>query len=514
MSDTNENNEPEGTSEIDADSPAKKKVAKKKVAKKKVAKKKVTKKKVAKKKVAKKKVAKKSGPTGPFDILGAQGELWETTMEQLKEAASERAAPLEFKRMRDLRQEIIPLDHLAMQFLVGSKGIPARSIILIIGREGIGKSTMGHLILGSAMRNAGCPCLSIYWKIKPFLPDRAIRAYSNVPEQASIMLDRVMSVGVSTFAMLVSTIEMWVKKARTIVPKEQGLFIMVDNWAKFLADAEAKGHVDWGRHGKSDAKGNAPTGKEIGTGSKLGTSQFAHAWTEFLGHFLPTNNVTMLIVVDQNDKLTMSEGGAPTQQQATRMSPTAQDLRNPTHKGGRALRQTASVVLISTPVGVVTDSRGFRGTKVAWRSHKSNLSQDGRQIEIELRKDHTVYDAPGYIDPAWHMDEFLARLLVSKNLLGLSVLKNRYTSAVLGVMSVTDVEVSQKLHARPDLMEQVGNYFKINGYTNIVDTLAHGPEMPEQVLGEEDPDSDSAIAAAFMGAVEYESIDEEEVDIE
>lgn len=450
-----------------------------------------TKKTATKKAAAKKAPAKKRGPktagfTGGFDILSPSGlERRDAVMDDLRKISERRKTkPTNFKTMAEVRSILIPLDHFALQYVLGSRGIPFGSFVQLLGGSGLGKSTLGHYILGASMRHCKGPALSIQWKAKPFLADRTLRTLSSSPEQARLMLDAMDQSAVSTLGQMEIAVDDYIKVWRKNhkLPMGIPITILVDNASKLLNSSEAHGKVEWGDHMKDS---NVRGAKETGGGSNMEHAKWFEAWTRKLGDQLPENNVTMIVVLDQKDEVDMSQGGG-----GISLPKSTVDLFNNTHRGGSAIRQMSVSAVNFAGGGIIKDptSNVERGKTVRLRVSKNCVGAEGRRLEMELRSDHRRFDRPGYLDPALHYDKFLADFFASNGHFGTVSNRGRFTSSALGVVEATDVELSWAFHTRPDLVMELGSQLRMEGYYDIVDRLLEDYATPthEEEQGKEE----------------------------
>lgn len=373
--------------------------------------------------------------------------------------------------MADMQQEFIPVDHFLMQYLLDSYGFPLQSFTQLIGDSKLGKTTMGHYILGCAVRKLGCPVLAIHWGVKPFLRDRALRTYSANPHQAAQIAGIIDVETVSTLDQMEEALNRWVTKWREVgkIPTAVPLVVMIDNITKYLSKEEAAGVVNWGDYLKDAQKKKK---KETGGGSNFSSAKWFHAWTRKLADLVATQNVTVLTVADQNDDIDMggaSGGGGMT------LSEKVATLYNDTHRGGRGMKQIAASRLIFGRDKLIKNSnQSNRGVLVNLRNAKSNFGADERKIQAELRLDHAAYDVPGhYLDPAWHMDEAMGLWFANEGYFGTTIARGKFTSEPLGVFSASPEELSIAFHGNTELRQELGELLRIQGYFSVVDKIVN-----------------------------------------
>jgi len=438
---------------------------------------------MAKKKSAKKKEPKKAArskgkkvlaESRDFSVLSkAGGEQVREVQTRLAAMVSHEKKPMRFLPLSQMHQSLIPIDHFYVQLLLKSKGIPMGSYVNIIGRESAGKSTFGYYILGCAMRHRNARVLALHWDQKPFYPDRAMRAFSSNPEHAQLMMDNTTVGMVSSFEQMQDYMSAFVKEHRVVskLPLEIPIVIMMDNWSKLLTDGEAKGRVDFGK-ARVDPKAPVKI-KEVGSGTNLGHSKFASDWSRHLGAWQRSQNVSIITINDQTEKINMQKVMPGRPNPEAMQSDLTKSLRNKTHRGGRSLHQHANLELIMD-VGssdVKGDGGAVRGKTIWFRNAKSDFSADGYVVSMELRRDHTQFDRPGYLDPAWHMDEGLATYLLENKYYGLTLNRKRFTSLELEVMNGTALDVSCAFHKDPIKLMTLGRELQMRGYGDSIENL-------------------------------------------
>jgi hypothetical protein len=430
----------------------------------------------ATKKTTKKKVAVKrperSAVAQSFNILSPDGVRVRSSVIEALKAQSERTPtrPTSFRSMADMQQEFVPVDHFLMQYLLDSYGFPLQSFTQIIGDSKLGKTTMGHYVLGCAVRRLGCPVLAIHWGVKPFLRDRALRTYSSNPHQAQQIAGIIDVETVSTLTQMEEALNRWVTKWREVgkIPTAVPLVVLIDNITKYLSPEESAGVVNWGTYMKDKEKKKK---KDTGGGSNFSSAKWIHAWTRRLADVMATQNVTVLTVADQNDDIDMgaSGGGGMT------LSEKVATLYNDTHRGGRGMKQMAASRLIFGRDALVKNTdQTNRGVNVNIRNAKSNFGADERKIRAELRVDHGAFDVPGYyLDPAWHMDESMGLWFADKGYFGTTISRGKFTAEPLGVFNASPEELSIAFHGNAALKQELGELLRIQGYFSVVDKIVN-----------------------------------------
>lgn len=399
-----------------------------------------------------------------FDILSSQGTIAKAAVtESLRRMAERRKLkPTSFRTLSDIQQDIVPVDHFYLQYLLDCVGYPLGGFIQIIGDSRLGKSTFGHYLLGCAMRHRRCPTLAIHWAVKPFLPDRAYRTMSSDPRQAQLMVERTDQSAVATLAEMEQACYDWVQVWRQDLklPLSIPLVILVDNASKYLSNEEAAGFVEWSDWQSAKQKKKL---KETGGGSNFTSAKFFQAWTRRCGDWCPKNNVTIIAVCDQNDDIDMSQGGGVV------MAEKHATLYNDTVRGGRGMKQVSILRLIFGYDSQQKVGDRLTGINVNFRCAKSSYGADERRIRGELRNDHSRYDRPGvYLDPAWHFDRDMSKWFADEGFLGTTANQGRYSSDLIGVTSSAPEQFSIAFHQNPELVKQLGSQLRIQGHFDVV----------------------------------------------
>jgi RecA/RadA recombinase len=455
----------------------------KKVSKKAV--KKVSKKAV--KKVAKKATEKREVKSEIRDVMDPSFDF----VGQMKEAlalveARTKNKSTHFVSYSEIQSSMVPFGHFLMQWLFGSYGIPSASVVDIIGAEHLGKSTNLMTWMGWAQLS-GCPILVQLSESKPLTPDRVRRCMSTDPEKAEMMLENISVEKIHSLDHSVEAMEKFVKLCREGAPhvgvdplfpdKTKPIVIGVDSWSKFMSKGEAVGVYNYG---DNLSEANKKKAKAIGEASNLGHSQHAAAWCRRLPYWLSENNVIVIMVHHQNDKIDMSGAGL-----ASYMSADASALYNKTKIGGRALNQNAAMQVILARKGLVKDgSNNPIGTCIKMRADKNSYGPANRVIEYNLINEMNK-DTENYLQSALDLDEGLCNLFVDKKILGTTVKSKRYSSKALGIEGATASEFSAMFHADKLLMAEVGKQLNITGYSDVVDQIKEEMELlsPEEDTG-------------------------------
>ena len=420
-----------------------------------------------------------------FNVLDEEnGDLVEKTREALHSVQSRRKnQPTGFCRMADIQRSMIPYRHFYLQWALGSYGMKEGSMLEIIGKKHTGKSTLAFWLMGGAM-HAGVPCYLQEAENKELTLDWSGRALHQNRKVAQLMLDRL---GVDrTFSLEQMNQQMmdWVNLirgripgAKKVVPLDTPVLMTVDTMSKLMDQAQAAGFHDYGKNMDADAKKKK---KNPGEGSHLGFSKFLHDMCDRLPYVQHSNNMSMLIVSQQNDKVDMAGG-------ASYMSADAADLYNETVRGGQAIGQNAGVRLIVAYSRLVKNTNGDKiGFTSKMRVAKNSYGPKERVIEYDILYDKHD-DTDTLMSPSVDFDRAMCDWMAENGHLETTVSAKRYSSPVLGVERVTAREFSRAFHANTRVRTFLGRTLGIAGYDDVIDEIVEEtpvapPEPPPVVI--------------------------------
>lgn len=450
--------------------------------------KKAAKKKVAEKKVAAAQTAPASGDTSSvqlppnmirpkgysFNILSDDRDVTEGMSAVLASMVSRRKnQTINFNRMIDVRQYMMPLDSFYMQWALGIYGIPEGSLLEIIGAEGLGKTTLVFKILGGAMA-AGCPALYVEAEGKQLPAHRVMRALHTNPTVAVKMLQRLRRDRANSLEHMAQIIEDYVAAARgrvtlkdadSVVPIDTPLVIAVDPWSKLMNPDEAAGFYEYGDNMSAAKKARF---KKTGQGSNLGHAKWAHAWTRRLSYMMQHDNVILVLVHHQNDDIDMSGGGFG----GFVLPESYKNLNNKTHLGGRAFNQTAAVQLILADGGGVkgSDRKTLVGKKVNVNVAKNSFGPDKRKFSYIINT-HTDSDTPAYLTPALSFDETTAKWMAEEKLIGTRVNGELYSCDSLDISGADAEYFMATFNSNETVKINLGGMLGIEGYVDTVERV-------------------------------------------
>lgn len=423
---------------------------------------------------------------GGFNVLEMGDKLVEQTKESLLDLRkNKKNIPTTLRSLKEIRNQMIPFTHFGKNILFSSYGYQPKTLMEVMGGEGLGKTTLLCNIFGEALLN-NCPCLLVNTESKWLNEYRTKRALSSDKELSDKMYQALHVDEAFELRQLVHTIETWVDSMRhknqTVVPGNIPLVIGVDTLSKVMSPGEALGFYNYSDY-MSEA--NLKKAKELGDSSNLEFAKLMHLWSRRLPSWLSQNNVFLIFNSHQNQKVNMTSFGAGFNQES------GAGL-NKTKIGGNASNQNTLSQLILKYTGMVKNtSKEVIGKEIVARIVKNTNGADHKELKYILKTQHST-DTSNYQEPALDFDEGTATYIAEKGFFGTTVSKKRFSSDVLGVRNVTAKDFMVELHKRNDLLDQLGSNLEFTGYVRSPEVTVQSPEPDVQEQPETDPlDSDT-----------------------
>ena len=389
--------------------------------------------------------------TKTFDLLDD-----ESYVDQVKDAmltiASKRKGHTNIDSYENVRKEHLEfVDNVYLQHCLGMKGLPYGTLIELIGQDGVGKTSLVWTIAGYAM-SQNSPFLLVESEGKSMDKSRVKRCVSSNPAIAEAMVKKAMLVNAVSILSAAEQMEDWVKVQREVVrvPKDIPLVCAVDSFSKLMAPKEAAGR-EYYEEVSSNKK--AKSLQELGEGTNFEHSKYAQKWCRTLPSWLEQNNVILLIVSHQNQKVDMGFGGGSF----------GGDSYNRTKIGGVAFNQNASLQLIVTREGFLLHNGEKVGEKIKVTIAKNSYGPAGGIIRYELISRPSL-DTETYQQPSLFFDNTTAEWFALQNILGTTVSRKRYSCDALDAESLTGHEFCKKLYEHPEILTKLGVDQNILGY--------------------------------------------------
>jgi RecA/RadA recombinase len=408
-----------------------------------------------------------------FDLL-SDGDYASQVKEAMMTMASKRKAQVVVDSYGNVSKSHVELlDNVYFQHCIGMKGLPHGTLIEVIGQDGIGKTSLVLHMAGFAMRQ-NSPFLLIESEAKPMDKRRVMRCLSTNPELSETLVNRLLISPTNSILEAVDQLEDWVTIQRETVgvPLDTPLVCAIDSFSKLMAPKEAECRVHY-QGVASDKK--SKTLKELGEGTNFEHSKYAQKWCRTLPAWLERNNVILIVVSHQNQKVDMGFGGGFV----------TGDTYNRTKIGGNAFNQNAALQLILTREGYLIQNGEKVGTKIKATIAKNSYGPGGGVMRYELVSRPSL-DREGYMQPALFFDNTTAEWFAKEGILGTRVDRKRYTSEELGVTAVTAHNFCEELYRRPDIIKKISVDQNILGYC-VKDSAEYELENTEE---QEEPEED------------------------
>lgn len=410
-------------------------------------------------------------PDYGFDILDDEDDVSESIERVLTSIVGARKnQTVQFNRLSDIREKMVPLKHFYLQWALGIYGIPEACMMEIIGAEGCGKTTFAFQLIGWAM-DVGCPAFYMECENKQLSSRRILRALHTDKARALKMLQRLRRSKIHSLDHFEQELYDYVAAARgsrTLkgakhVPLRVPLIVVVDPWSRLMNLDEAAGAVEYGDNMSDSKKAKF---KKAGTASNMGHAKWAQAFCRRAPDFLSKNNVILILVQHQNDYVDMSSGGG-----GITLGKEVMDLYNKTKIGGRAFNQLAAIQLILSKGGMIKGKDNVpKGRKINMRVDKNSFGPGDRKLSFEIRQDQFM-DTKHTLEPALNFDEDWANWMAKNQYFGTKVAAKRYTCEALNIEGVTYDKFAAAFKADQELKQALGERLGIEGYIDTVDRI-------------------------------------------
>jgi len=365
--------------------------------------------------------------------------------------------------LTNVRREILNLPPIYLQATLNSFGLQTKTLVDIIGAEGIGKTTLMFTIFGWSMLQ-GSPCFYVETEGKVIDEERAMRSLNTDKALAKKMFDRISFDQCFELQQAIDSIYAWVKlvrdpKSEVYVPHHIPVVVGLDTFSKLMSASEAEGRL---LYNDQTLKGKEADAKDLGTGSNFGHAKIAQAWSRQLPNWLTMNNVILILNRHQNDKVDMN--AAP----GASFGGDAAAGFNTTSIGGRAFSQNAALQLILSRYKFATKKVGDENIKIGVDAKitvsKNSYGPNGLVCfyRINQRNDG---DTDTTFVPALSFAPYTSEWLMGKGILEISSKnKNCYSCRDLNLFDVTCDEFYAALQANEEVLNLIGTRLRLKGY--------------------------------------------------
>lgn len=364
-----------------------------------------------------------------------------------------------FSASSEVASYYLPVPWLGLQYLIGRPGIPANTIVELIGQESVGKSSLVYAMMGTFIAN-NIPCYYINSEPKALEGDWQARLVSTDPEKSELIKEVIDVHVMDSLDEMDEGIRQWITMQRTEmgVPLDVPLVCIVDSITKLMTPDE---------YAASGVAKKKPGEKSKGTGvknigGKIGAAAtWMHEWSKLIDPFIRANNATIILVSGQNQD--MDAGATP-----SFIPKSAMAKYNKTRRGGNAINQSAALQFTITYKSAVKNTAGeMCGKEVLLYCAKNSYGPSFRELRYQIMDDRkeNYNDIPGeYLQPAIRMDEAVVNLLVERKALGLTLNRKRYSSAQLNIYEASANTVLTTIEANPEWLLEAAEVLSIKGY--------------------------------------------------
>lgn len=412
--------------------------------------------------------------------------------------ASKRKAVSTVTRLSDVSIEFLDFMSIYFSCIVGARGPAHGSVLEIIGKDSVGKSSLLFTLAGIGM-NQGSPFFYAETENKLVHPDRILRCLDTCPELARKKRDRLTIAYPDDLPSAKAEIEAFVQAARDRgVPIEIPVIVALDSFSKLMSPTQAVGRSAYGKSAeaaekeaakKTEEEKNAPAKKAAkrATAKKVefadskvdfGHAKLAHEWCRELPAWLRKNNVIFMVVSHQNDKVQTSQGAGG----GSFIDPEMVAGYNRTKRGGNATNQTSALQLVLTPKQMLKKGTTKVGdtTKVTVVKNSYGPKYGVAEFDVISRP---WRDTETYRQPAISWTRPTAEWLAYNKYFGVTENRKKFSCDALGLKAVEPDELYDEFK-KSELVEQLAEMYNVHGF--------EVPNTAEQQKGKVDEEEDDS----------------------
>ena len=406
-----------------------------------------------------------------FSLLERSVPLGQAVQEALAEKAEKQKQTVIAGQLPDHDRNMIIIPDLPVAWAFGQRGLISRSVMSLVGGDGIGKTSTAFNIIGWGARR-GSPGVYVETEGKPLLPERILRCLHTDRDIADRMYQNTSFAQAFSIKEAVQRLEERVRMIRDpretkcYTPVDIPIVAVIDSISKLAPPKEAAGRAEYGfkelseeetKKAKKERK-KLEEAQELDEGSNMEMAKVLQKWMRNCPAFISYYNVLLILIEHQNQAVQIASGGNFHK---------PQDLDNRTKIGGNAVNQNAAyqVVLSMGKQDSVDSGKGttLMGRFCRWRVIKSTFGPIGRSFQYRVCFQHTQ-DTDTYQEQALDFNVDLGHILKRSNAADVVAQPGGLWSCKqLGVNNVTTHQLNQALQTNTALLEAAQKGLQLSG---------------------------------------------------
>lgn len=386
----------------------------------------------------------------------------------------------DFLATDEVNTEVLPLPWLAMEYVIGRRGIPLRTFTQIIGPEHVSKSSLSLSLAYYFIRN-NIPVLYVLSEPKELQSDWIVRLAGEDPRLNRQCAHRVPRVVANSYTDMDNKMRDWVLVARREqkIPFDVPLVIIIDSLSHMRTPTEQEAQAS----GKKAKEGEvawsvAEKGMED-VGGRIGSAaSFMASWCRLFSEVMTKMNVTVIAISGQSVKLPVGQGPAA--------MALCSDSNNGESIGGKAIKKAAGIRINMTAGSKLTKGSGelaiTYGSKIKMRLLKNSYGPNGNKITFELHnklfndeylpgdevdEEGDPVEVLTRLDQAIDMDSAFLDACVTEKACGMTCTAGLYTSKELGIERMRASSAMRMIEGNEALKLKVCRALHIAGYEEL-----------------------------------------------